>query len=201
VPLWSILSQLRWAGPAGRDRAPRWGSRRAPMAPRCPAEDMGHDQPEGRVARDGVFSSRRGSGEGSLQCCTHPTQNTENIGNELHDLLQSQPLTHNAPSKRTGSLQQNEPVGGASVGAHTYASDNQGGSRRALSGSADRKPGGPRYPKAPDGVHLSPSPSGSGLISGLSLRGGGAPSAPQALPLQDSVPLASAAWRVHTTWS
>ena len=56
-----------------------------------------------RVARDGAFTSRRGSGEGSLHCCPHPSQNTENSRNELHDLLQSKALTTNDPSKRTGN--------------------------------------------------------------------------------------------------
>jgi hypothetical protein len=35
--------------------------------PRCPAEDMGNDQPLGEgVAREGAFISRSGSGEGVL---------------------------------------------------------------------------------------------------------------------------------------
>ena len=67
-----------------------------------------------RVARDGAFSSRRGSGEGSLHCHTHPAQNTNNSGNELHDLLQSKALTSNDPSKRTVSEAQNELL----VGVH-----------------------------------------------------------------------------------
>ena len=65
------------------------------------------------MARDGAFTSRRGSGEGSLHCHTHPTQNTNNSGNELHDLLQSKALTTNAPSKRTGMFAPNEPLFGA----------------------------------------------------------------------------------------
>ena len=65
-----------------------------------------------RVARDGAFTSRRGSGEGSLHCHPHPAQNTNNSGNELHDLLQSKALTTNDPSKRTGHSAQNEPVAG-----------------------------------------------------------------------------------------
>ena len=65
-----------------------------------------------RVARDGAFSSRRGSGEGSLHCCTHPPQNTENSGNELNDLLQAQDLARNVYTKLTVSEAQNEPVDG-----------------------------------------------------------------------------------------
>jgi hypothetical protein len=34
------------------------------MAPRCPAKDMGKDQPLGRVSGDGAFSSRRRTDEG-----------------------------------------------------------------------------------------------------------------------------------------
>ena len=63
-----------------------------------------------RVARDGAFTSRRGSGEGSRHCCHHPAQNTNNSRNELHDLLQSKGLSSNGPSKRTGCSAQNEPV-------------------------------------------------------------------------------------------
>ena len=37
---------------------------------------------------------RRGSGEGSLHCHTHPAQNTENSRNELNDLLQSKGLNY-----------------------------------------------------------------------------------------------------------
>ena len=84
-----------------------------------------------RVARGGVFTSRRGSGEGSLHCHTHPAQHTNNSGNELHDLLQSKALTTNAPSKRTGPSAQNEPAG-----AHVSTSGHRSGSRRPLSGSA-----------------------------------------------------------------
>jgi hypothetical protein len=65
-----------------------------------------------RVACDGAFTSRSGTGEGSLLCCTQPSPNTENSGNELHDLLQSKALTPNAPSKRTVSSAPNEPVFG-----------------------------------------------------------------------------------------
>jgi hypothetical protein len=37
-------------------------------SPPCPAEDVGKDQPEGRGwTATGVFSSRRGPGEGSLR--------------------------------------------------------------------------------------------------------------------------------------
>src|SRR5208337_3064895 len=37
--------------------------------PRCPAEDMGNDQPLGRGCRaSGVFTSRHGAGEGSIAC-------------------------------------------------------------------------------------------------------------------------------------
>ena len=75
--------------------------------PRDPALSRGE-----RVARDGAFTSRRGSGEGSLHCHTHPAQNTENSGNELHDLLQSKALTTNGPSKRTVSDAPNELLGG-----------------------------------------------------------------------------------------
>ena len=171
------------------------------------------------MARDGAFSSRRGSGEGSLHCHTHPPQNTNNSRNELNDLLQSQDLTHNDPSKRTGPSAQNEahrrrggpcgrPCGqdparvvgteagrvpqpqadraplcagptpktensrnelndllqskglnpndpskrtGSSApneppGVHGYTSGHRSGSRRPLSGSADRRVCGSRYP-------------------------------------------------------
>jgi hypothetical protein len=74
--------------------------------------------PGERVGRDGAFTSRRGSGEGSLHCCTHPPQHTENSGNELNDLLQSQDLTPNDPSKRTGPSALDEPPRGASTGVH-----------------------------------------------------------------------------------
>ena len=66
-----------------------------------------------RVARDGAFTSRRGSGEGSLHCHTHLPQNANNSGNELHDVLQAKALTTNAPSKRTVSEAPNELLGGA----------------------------------------------------------------------------------------
>ena len=58
--------------------------------PRDPALSRGE-----RVARDGAFTSRRGSGEGSLHCHTQPAQNTENSGNELNDLLQTHNLARN----------------------------------------------------------------------------------------------------------
>jgi hypothetical protein len=73
-----------------------------------PARDPALSRGE-RVARNGAFTSRRGSGEGLLHCCTHPAQNTENSRNELHDLLQSQGLSPYDPSKRTGPFAQNEP--------------------------------------------------------------------------------------------
>ena len=65
-----------------------------------------------RVARDGAFSSRRGSGEGSLHCHTRPAQQTKNSGNELNDLLQTHNLTRNVYTKRTVSEAQNELLGG-----------------------------------------------------------------------------------------
>ena len=83
--------------PARSDPA-RWRPR--PRDP-APQRDTALSRGE-RVARDGAFTSRRGSGEGSLHCHTHPAQNTENSRNELHDLLQSKALTTNDPSKRTG---------------------------------------------------------------------------------------------------
>jgi hypothetical protein len=58
----------------------------------------------------GVFTSGRGSGEGALHCGTNPSQNTENSGNELKDLLQRQDLSRNDPSKRTVSSAPNEPL-------------------------------------------------------------------------------------------
>ena len=82
--------------------------RPTPARDPAPQRDTALSQ-KGRVGHDGVFSSRRGSGEGSLRCHAHPAQNTENSGNELHDLLQSKALTTNAPSKRTGPFAQNEP--------------------------------------------------------------------------------------------
>jgi hypothetical protein len=69
--------------------------------------------PGERVGPDGAFTSRRGSGEGSLASCPSPTQKAENSGNELHDLLQTQGLTNNDPSKRTGPSAPNEPPGEA----------------------------------------------------------------------------------------
>ena len=65
-----------------------------------------------RVARDGAFTSRRGSGEGSLHCHTHPAQQTENSGNELNDLLQTHNLARNVYTKRTVSEAPNELLGG-----------------------------------------------------------------------------------------
>jgi hypothetical protein len=99
---------------------------------------------EERVARDGALSSRRGSGEGSLHGCIYPRQYTENSGNELHDLLQSQSLTQNEPSKRTGLLPQNEPLVSGSIAAHGCASGNRGASRRPLNVS-DRRVCGLRF--------------------------------------------------------
>ena len=83
----------------------------APQGTRHPQRDTALSRGE-RVARDGAFTSRRGSGEGSLHCHTHPAQNTENSGNELHDLLQSKDLTTNVYTKRTVSEAQNELLGG-----------------------------------------------------------------------------------------
>ena len=65
-----------------------------------------------RVARDGAFTSRRGSGEGLLHCRTHPAQNTQNSGNELHDLLQTRNLARNVCTKQTVSEAPNELLGG-----------------------------------------------------------------------------------------
>jgi hypothetical protein len=96
-----------------------------------------------RVARDGAVSSRRGSGEGSLHRCSHPAQHMNNSRNELHDLLQSNGLTQNYPSKRTGSLPQNEPLCGSSIGSHACAVGHRDGSRRSLRGRADRRVCGP----------------------------------------------------------
>ena len=75
-----------------------------------------------------LSTSRRGSGEGSLHCHTHPAQNTENSRNELHDLLQSKGLTTNDPSKRTGHSAQNERVS-----AHLCVLDHRRRSGRAPS--------------------------------------------------------------------
>jgi hypothetical protein len=65
----------------------------------APTQRVIQPSPEGRVARDGAFSSRRGSGEGSLASYPRPTQKAENSGNELSDLLQSNGLTPSDPSK------------------------------------------------------------------------------------------------------
>ena len=104
-----------WAGPARPIREPtphpscsRWGRRRSPT-PSPQGRGLFRRLGE-RVARNGAFTSRRGSGEGLLPCHTHPAQYTENSGNELNDLLQSRGLTQNDRSKRTGYFAQNEPV-------------------------------------------------------------------------------------------
>ena len=110
-----------------------------PVVDTAPPRDAALSRGE-KVARDGAFSSRSGTGEGLLHCGTDPSQNTENSRNELHDLLQSKALTRNDPSKRTVSSASNEPVG-----THACASGNRGGSRRARSGSADRRVCGPRF--------------------------------------------------------
>jgi hypothetical protein len=48
-------------------------------APAAPPRDTALTRGE-RVARDGVFTSRSGTGEGSLPRCTHPTHQTKNSG-------------------------------------------------------------------------------------------------------------------------
>ena len=65
-----------------------------------------------RVGHEGVFSSPRGSGEGSLHCRTHPVQNSNNSWNELNDLLQTHNLARTVYTKRTVSEASNELLGG-----------------------------------------------------------------------------------------
>ena len=73
--------------------------------PRCPAEDMGNDQPEGRgwpaTALSPAVAGRVRGHFVAAPSPAHQTQKTS--GNELNDLLQSQDLTRNVASKRTGS--------------------------------------------------------------------------------------------------
>ena len=111
-----------------------------------------------RVGHDGVFSSRRGSGEGSLHCCPHPSQNTENSGNELHDLLQSRDLANNVYTKRTVSEAPNELLGGI------HESD--GPARPIPEPTPHPSCSGWRKRRSP-----TPSPLGRGLL----LRVGGSP--------------------------
>ena len=110
------------------------------------------------MARDGAFTSRRGSGEGSLHCHTHPAQNTENSGNELHDLLQSKALTTNDPSKRTG----------------LFGPKRTAGWRNESDGRAPPKPNDPR-PSSLTGRRKRRSPTPSPLGRGLLRRGRGWP--------------------------
>jgi hypothetical protein len=86
---------------------PAFDPRPAPTGGANPSRDPALSRGK-RVARDGAFTNRRGSGEGSLASYPSPTQKAENSGNELNDLLQSNGLTPNDPSKRTVPSAQNE---------------------------------------------------------------------------------------------
>ena len=104
-----------------------------------------------RVARDGAFSSRRGSGEGSLHCHTHPPQNTKNSRNELNDLLQTHNLASNVYTKRTVSEAPNELL----VGVH----ESVGPARPIHEPTPHPSCSGWRKRRSP-----TPSPRGRGLL-------------------------------------
>ena len=150
----------------------------APKRDPAPQRDPALSQGE-RVARDSAFTSRRRSGEGSLHCCHHPSQNTENSGNELHDLLQPKALTTNDPSKRTVSSAQNELVSGKNESGAGEESLRSMPCRRSTSFAPIHEP--TPHPSC-SGWRKRRSPTPSPLGRGLLRRAGGMPATASVSP-------------------